>query len=58
MGRIIATPYAKKLAKDLGVSLETVAGSGPNGRITAADVEAMKNGGGALRVDLCVAGNA
>ncbi|KAK9826444.1 hypothetical protein WJX81_006580 [Elliptochloris bilobata] len=45
-GRIIATPYAKKLAKDLGVSLETVAGSGPNGRITASDVEAMKNGGG------------
>jgi len=25
--------------------LETVAGSGPNGRITASDVEAMKNGG-------------
>ncbi len=44
-GRIIATPYAKKLAKDLGISLETVAGSGPNGRITASDVEAMKNGG-------------
>ena len=56
-GRIIATPYAKKLAKDLGVSLETVAGSGPNGRITAADVEAMKNGGGAPQVDLCVTGN-
>lgn len=45
-GRIIATPYAKKLAKDLGISLETVAGSGPNGRITASDVEGMKNGGG------------
>ena len=53
-GRIIATPYAKKLAKDLGVSLETVAGSGPNGRITAADVEAMKNGGGAPRLGHCV----
>ena len=43
-GRIVATPYAKKLAKDLGVDLSTVGGSGPNGRITAADVEAAKSG--------------
>jgi pyruvate dehydrogenase E2 component (dihydrolipoamide acetyltransferase) len=43
-GRIVATPYAKKLAKDLGVALETVGGTGPNGRITAADVEAAKAG--------------
>ena len=46
-GRIIATPYAKKLAKELGVDLATVAGSGPAGRITAADVEAAKARGGA-----------
>jgi pyruvate dehydrogenase E2 component (dihydrolipoamide acetyltransferase) len=46
-GRIIATPYAKKLAKELGVDLATVAGSGPNGRITASDVEGLKNGGAA-----------
>ena len=39
-GRIIATPYAKKLAKKLKVDLATVAGSGLNGRITAGDVEA------------------
>jgi pyruvate dehydrogenase E2 component (dihydrolipoamide acetyltransferase) len=38
-GRIIATPYAKKLAKKLKVDLATVAGSGLNGRITAGDVE-------------------
>lgn len=43
-GRIIATPYAKKLAKQLGVDLKTVGGSGPAGRITAADVEAKANG--------------
>eukprot|EP00198_Chlamydomonas_reinhardtii_P008170 XP_001697507.1 dihydrolipoamide acetyltransferase [Chlamydomonas reinhardtii] len=36
-GRIVATPYAKQLAKDLKVDLATVAGTGPNGRITAAD---------------------
>ncbi len=44
-GRIVATPYAKKLAKDLGIDLATIGGSGPNGRITASDVEALKNGG-------------
>ncbi len=38
-GRVVATPYAKKLAQQLGVNLETIAGSGPAGRITAADVE-------------------
>lgn len=48
-GRIIATPYAKKLAKDLGVDLASVAGSGPAGRITASDVEAIRgNGAGAM----------
>lgn len=42
-GKVIATPYAKKLAKDLGVDLSLVFGSGPNGRVTAADVEAAKS---------------
>ncbi|XP_072950961.1 dihydrolipoyllysine-residue acetyltransferase component 5 of pyruvate dehydrogenase complex, chloroplastic [Typha angustifolia] len=38
--RIVATPYAKKLAKDLKVDLGSVAGTGPMGRIVAKDVEA------------------
>jgi len=38
-GRIVATPYARQLAKDHKVDLSTVGGSGPNGRITASDVE-------------------
>jgi pyruvate dehydrogenase E2 component (dihydrolipoamide acetyltransferase) len=33
-----ATPLVKKIAKELGVDLSTVAGTGPNGRITEADV--------------------
>lgn len=37
--RIIATPYAKKLAKQFKLNLATVTGSGPNGRITGTDVE-------------------
>ncbi|AQK39652.1 Dihydrolipoyllysine-residue acetyltransferase component 5 of pyruvate dehydrogenase complex chloroplastic [Zea mays] len=39
-GRVVASPYAKKLAKDLGVDLFSVTGSGPGGRIVAKDVEA------------------
>ncbi|MGD1702667.1 dihydrolipoamide acetyltransferase family protein [Dapis sp. BLCC M229] len=38
-GRIIASPRAKKLAKDLKVDLSTLKGTGPHGRIVAEDVE-------------------
>ncbi|KAG6592230.1 Dihydrolipoyllysine-residue acetyltransferase component 5 of pyruvate dehydrogenase complex, partial [Cucurbita argyrosperma subsp. sororia] len=38
--RIVASPYAKKLAKELNVELATVVGTGPLGRIVAKDVEA------------------
>jgi 2-oxoisovalerate dehydrogenase E2 component (dihydrolipoyl transacylase) len=34
------TPPVRRLARDLGVDLATVAGSGPGGRITADDVQA------------------
>ncbi|WP_017304259.1 dihydrolipoamide acetyltransferase family protein [Spirulina subsalsa] len=39
-GRIVASPRARKLAKTLKVKLSTIQGSGPHGRIVAADVEA------------------
>ena len=38
-GRLIASPRAKKLAKELGVTLTSLQGTGPNGRIVAEDVE-------------------
>jgi pyruvate dehydrogenase E2 component (dihydrolipoamide acetyltransferase) len=38
-GRTIISPRAKKLAKELGVDLKTLQGSGPHGRIVAEDVE-------------------
>ena len=38
-GRTVASPRAKKLAKQLGVDLTSLQGSGPYGRITAGDVE-------------------
>ncbi|KAE8715329.1 Dihydrolipoyllysine-residue acetyltransferase component 5 of pyruvate dehydrogenase complex [Hibiscus syriacus] len=43
--RIVASPYAKKLAKELKVDLGTVVGTGPNGRIVAKDVEAAASVG-------------
>ncbi len=39
--RIIASPLAKRIAAGRGIDLTTVAGSGPNGRIVKADVEAL-----------------
>jgi pyruvate dehydrogenase E2 component (dihydrolipoamide acetyltransferase) len=39
-GRIRATPLVRRLAQELHVDLETVAGSGPQGRVTEADVRA------------------
>ncbi|MCP9794526.1 dihydrolipoamide acetyltransferase family protein [Synechococcus lacustris] len=37
--RVIASPRARKLAQQLGVKLEGLKGSGPHGRLVAADVE-------------------
>ncbi len=37
--RIVATPLARRLARTGGVDLAAIAGSGPRGRIKAADVE-------------------
>ncbi|QZZ20514.1 2-oxo acid dehydrogenase subunit E2 [Leptothermofonsia sichuanensis E412] len=39
-GRLVASPRARKLAKELKVDLNTLKGSGPHGRIVAEDVEA------------------
>ena len=38
-GRRRSSPLARKMARELGVSLESVQGSGPSGRIIAADVK-------------------
>ncbi|MBI4027657.1 MAG: 2-oxo acid dehydrogenase subunit E2 [Verrucomicrobia bacterium] len=42
-GAIRAAPAARKLARDLGVDLATVNGTGPDGRITVEDVQRMQN---------------
>ena len=42
--RALASPSTRKLADSLGVSLNGIVGSGPNGRITADDVTNAKSG--------------
>jgi pyruvate dehydrogenase E2 component (dihydrolipoamide acetyltransferase) len=42
--RIAVSPLAKRLAEAKGVDLSTVTGSGPNGRIVKADIEAAAGG--------------
>jgi pyruvate dehydrogenase E2 component (dihydrolipoamide acetyltransferase) len=37
-GDVLATPVVRKLAKDLGVDIETLSGTGPEGRVTESDV--------------------
>jgi pyruvate dehydrogenase E2 component (dihydrolipoamide acetyltransferase) len=39
--RVAVTPVARKLARDLGVDLDQVTGSGPGGRVDEADVRAF-----------------
>ncbi len=39
--RRAVSPYARRLARERGIALEQLAGSGPSGRITAADVVAF-----------------
>lgn len=42
--RVIASPLAKRIAEQNGMDLKAVKGSGPNGRIVKADVEAAQPG--------------
>lgn len=45
--RPFASPLARRLAKEAGLDLSKVQGSGPHGRIVEKDVEAAKTGGSA-----------
>jgi pyruvate dehydrogenase E2 component (dihydrolipoamide acetyltransferase) len=40
--RIFASPLARRMAKQAGIDLATLKGSGPNGRIVRADIEATQ----------------
>ena len=45
-GRVFASPSTRRLARELGVDIARVEGSGPSGRVTGADVRAAAEGTG------------
>ena len=47
--RIFASPLAKRIAKEKGIDLSALKGSGPHGRIVRADVDAAKPGAAPAR---------
>ncbi|MES2304215.1 MAG: dihydrolipoamide acetyltransferase family protein [Gemmatimonadota bacterium] len=44
VGRVKASPLAKRIAADKGVDIATIAGSGPEGRVIARDLEGVSAG--------------
>jgi pyruvate dehydrogenase E2 component (dihydrolipoyllysine-residue acetyltransferase) len=48
-GRVKASPVARRMAREIGLELTGIEGSGPGGRIVKSDVEAAAKGGTAVR---------
>ena len=46
LGRIFSSPLARRLAKEAGIELGRISGSGPHGRVIARDVEEARSGKG------------
>jgi pyruvate dehydrogenase E2 component (dihydrolipoamide acetyltransferase) len=44
--RIFSSPLARRLAKEVGIDLSRISGSGPHGRVIARDIHAAKSGRG------------
>ena len=44
--KIFASPLARRLAKDAGIDVGRISGSGPHGRVVARDIAAAKDGKG------------
>ena len=45
-GRVFSSPLARRLAKEAGINLSRVQGSGPHGRVIARDIDQAKSGKG------------
>jgi pyruvate dehydrogenase E2 component (dihydrolipoamide acetyltransferase) len=48
-GKVFASPLARRLAKEAGIDVSAIAGSGPKGRVIKSDVEAAKSGKAPLK---------
>jgi pyruvate dehydrogenase E2 component (dihydrolipoamide acetyltransferase) len=47
-GRVLASPYVRKVARELGLDLQGAQGSGPGGRVLPADLASMRSASAAL----------
>jgi pyruvate dehydrogenase E2 component (dihydrolipoamide acetyltransferase) len=54
--RIFSSPLARRLAKDAGLDLNRVQGSGPHGRVIARDIEDAKSGKGVAKPGAAASG--
>ena len=50
--RVLASPLARRLARQAGLAIEALAGSGPHGRIVKRDIEAALKSGGKRAPDV------
>jgi pyruvate dehydrogenase E2 component (dihydrolipoamide acetyltransferase) len=57
-GRVFSSPLARRLAKDAGIDIGRVQGTGPHGRVIARDVETAKASGGLRALAAPPAGSA
>ncbi|MEI4828984.1 dihydrolipoamide acetyltransferase family protein [Bacillus sp. FJAT-53711] len=53
--RVIAMPSVRKYAREKGVDIRLVAGTGKNGRVVTADIDAFANGGQVVATEAPVA---
>ncbi|HZY67604.1 MAG TPA: 2-oxo acid dehydrogenase subunit E2 [Devosia sp.] len=47
--RVLASPLARRLAREAGIELAAINGTGPHGRVVKSDVEAVKSGKAPLK---------
>lgn len=57
-GKALATPAVRRIARDLGVDINLVSGTGIGGRVTEKDVRSFAGGGGAARTPAAGRGHA
>lgn len=49
-GRVLASPYVRKVAREMGIDLQGAQGSGPGGRVVPSDLEGLRARGAAALV--------
>jgi len=55
-GKVFASPLARRLAKEAGIDVAAISGTGPKGRVVKTDVEAAKSGKTPLKAAASAAG--